>query len=432
MKSRWFVLAALLPSGDGCGARRSRPTPPASGNFTPIIKKETALVLVDTVVTDKQGNYIRDLTPERFSGLRGQQRTDGQELLFGEQCLRSFGQSSSRYLVLFFDNSTMNAGDQAQARAAALKFLDANTGANRYIAIVNFDGTLQVAQNFTTDAERLKAGGAHLKFSAASIAPSRRMQRHQCLLTTPPLPGVPQLGNMRSRTSARARCCWRCAIMAKGLANVPGRKSLVLLSSGFPMNPSDPNYWVLYSELTAAIDSCNKANVAIYPSTSAVWVRLVRRLPSKYFPPRDRRGWFRRRSISTMKTRRMLVRDGDQDATAHLVNVQKGGGGGHSGGGSGSGARGVNTGGNSNATSQPYHPCAQCSLHQLQGSCSDGREWRPQSGSSLRAGAGNRRLRHRQHQRSGWRFAEDRRRNRASIICSPTLHRPQKKAVAIR
>jgi hypothetical protein len=40
---------------------------------------------------------------------------------------------------------------------------------------------------------------------------------------------------------------------------VPGRKTLVMLTSGFPMNPE------YQSELTAVIDTCNKSNVAIYP-----------------------------------------------------------------------------------------------------------------------------------------------------------------------
>ena len=60
------------------------------------------------------------------------------------------------YLVLFFDNSTMDFGDQARARQAAAKFIDANGGPNRLMAIVNFGGALQIAQNFTDDTQRLK------------------------------------------------------------------------------------------------------------------------------------------------------------------------------------------------------------------------------------------------------------------------------------
>jgi hypothetical protein len=43
------------------------------------------------------------------------------------------------------------------------------------------------------------------------------------------------------------------------MSTVPGRKTLVMLTSGFVMNSE------YQSELTAVIDTCNKSNVAIYP-----------------------------------------------------------------------------------------------------------------------------------------------------------------------
>ncbi len=62
--------------------------------------------------------------------------------------------------------------------------------------------------------------------------------------------------------------------LAKNLGNVPGRKSLVLFTSGFPLTPENR------PEVTAAIDACNKSNVAVYP----VDVRGVVNLP---FAPAD-------------------------------------------------------------------------------------------------------------------------------------------------
>jgi hypothetical protein len=47
--------------------------------------------------------------------------------------------------------------------------------------------------------------------------------------------------------------------LAKSLSTVPGRKSLIMLTSGFKMNPE------YQSELTAVIDTCNRSNVAVYP-----------------------------------------------------------------------------------------------------------------------------------------------------------------------
>ena len=47
--------------------------------------------------------------------------------------------------------------------------------------------------------------------------------------------------------------------LAKNLANVPGRKSVVLFTAGFPLTSE------FQAELTATISACNQANVAIYP-----------------------------------------------------------------------------------------------------------------------------------------------------------------------
>ena len=72
--------------------------------------------------------------------------------------------------MLFFDNSTMDFGEQGFARQAASKFIDANGGPNRLMAIVNFGGALQIAQNFTDDTLRLKNVVNGVKFSA--VAPN--------------------------------------------------------------------------------------------------------------------------------------------------------------------------------------------------------------------------------------------------------------------
>ena len=342
MQLRRFVLAAALTLLLTLSARSQQANPPAT-ETTPTITKETGLVIVDTVVTDKQGNYIRDLTQKDFRVLE-----DGKE-----QSIKSFSSESNataptvnpnRYLVLFFDTSTMSQGDQVQARTAALKFLDSNAGPNRYIAIVNFGGTLQIAQNFTTDVDRLKAAAQGLKQS--SVSPNAAPN-----VSSTATPGVSQLGNMEANFGSRTLLL-ALRDLAKGLANVPGRKSLVLLSSGFPLKPNDPNYWVLYSELMAAIDACNKANVAIYAIDARGVGAVSQAAPEQIFPAESSAGLVTATLDLSNDDEPAVVQDGDQDATAHLVYVQKGGGGGgggHGGGGTG-GGRGVSTGGSTGNT----------------------------------------------------------------------------------
>src|SRR3984885_6008479 len=158
---------ALLQLGsDRNVAHAQQSTQEDTGNPA-VFHAETRLVLVDAVVTDKKGNYVRDLAQKDFKVWE-----DGKE-----QPVSSFSYEESagsppnalpHYMVLFFDNSTMDVGDQAQARAAAAKFIDANAGTDRLIAIAEFGGTVHISQNFTAAAGRLKQVVMGLKTSTVS------------------------------------------------------------------------------------------------------------------------------------------------------------------------------------------------------------------------------------------------------------------------
>jgi VWFA-related protein len=207
-----------------------------------VIRTETRLVLVDAVVTDKKGNYIKDLTGKDFRIWEDNKEQTVKTFSFGSDPA-SPSNLRNRYMVLFFDNSTMSVGDQIQARQAALKFIDSNAGPDRLMAIVNFGGSLQIAQNFTSDAERLKKVVGGVKFSNVDTTGAS---------------DVFQLGSASGDFAVRDGI-YALRNLSKSLGTIPGRKTLVWLTSGFPINPE------VQSEITATIDTCNKANVAIYP-----------------------------------------------------------------------------------------------------------------------------------------------------------------------
>ena len=109
----------------------------------------------------------------------------------------------------------MNAGDQMQARQTAVKFIDANAGPNRVMAVVNFGGSLVVTQNFTDDIERLKAAANGVRMANVTTASAGGPRI------------LSQFGQYSMALGLRN--------MAKDLADIPGRKTLVLFSSGFPL-----------------------------------------------------------------------------------------------------------------------------------------------------------------------------------------------------
>jgi VWFA-related protein len=216
-----------------------------------VIQAETNLVLVDVIVTDKKGNYIRDLEAKDFHVFEDDQ----------EQTISSFSRitdsgvpgspAQPRYLILFFDNSTMRLEEQTRARQAAAQFVAQSASKDHMMAVVDFGGTLRVAQNFTADGEALKRAAGGIKFSA--VQPNEPGQNTQIASM-----GPPSLVQVRSDMAARS-VLLAIRNLAKTLRAVPGRKTLILFSAGFALNPERE------SELNATIDAANKANVAIYP-----------------------------------------------------------------------------------------------------------------------------------------------------------------------
>src|SRR5258708_31922816 len=98
------------------------------------------------------------------------------------------------------------------------------------------------SQNFTEDAERLKAVVKGVKFS--SVSPNAT-------------PGVQLSGAMEDFGARDMILALRA--FAKNLNSIPGRKTLILLTSGFAVAAEQ------ISEVQATIDVCNRSNVAIYP-----------------------------------------------------------------------------------------------------------------------------------------------------------------------
>jgi VWFA-related protein len=306
-----LAVAAMLLSGADARPQQSA----QSSTPNTVIRTETKVVLVDAVVTDKKGNYVTDLTQKDFKV-----SDDGKD-----QVIRSFSfeadpasptSGQKHYLVLFFDNASATMGDQMQTRAAAAKFIDANVGPGKFIAVANFTGSLRISQNFTNDADRLKAVVSGVKTSAVSTSDDSGSTG-----------GLPSLSNAASSFGVRS-VLLALRSLAKGLEGVPGRKTVVFLSSGFPLTTETR------AELTATIDACNRANVAIYPVD-------VRGLATPNMLPTGGRGIIREEPLAENRGKF------SPSLAAFMNSFQRGGttGGGTGGGTTGGGASGGAGGG---------------------------------------------------------------------------------------
>src|SRR5207248_6584617 len=229
---------------------------PADQQVVAVIKKEAKLVLVDAVVTDKKGNYIRDLPQNDFKVYEDNKEQPISSFSSGAEAVTQ-PNGQRHYLILFFDNSTMAAPDQIQARGAAQKFIEANAGPDHLMAVVDFGGSLRIVQNFTASAVLLRAAVSGLKGSA--VDPNAPPSDAAVTVASADVPtmGMSSLFNAQADFGARTMLL-AVRSLAKNLRSIPGRKMMILFSGGFPLTPENE------SELTATIDACNKSNVAIY------------------------------------------------------------------------------------------------------------------------------------------------------------------------
>jgi VWFA-related protein len=342
----WAIVAVLclLPMGLLAQEQTTSPAAPAAApgaveQSGTVIKKESRLVLVDAVVTDKKGKYIRDLTQNDFKVYEDNKEQQVSSFSTGADVAVQ-ANAQKHYLILFFDNSSMQAPDQIQARNAAMKFVEANASPDRLMAVVDFGGALSIRQNFTANADLLRAAVSGVKGSSVDSNASAASQP-----VTIASAGFMSLGNSEADYAARTMLL-AVRSLAKNLRGIPGRKMVVLFSAGFPLTSERE------SELTATIDACNKANVAIY----SLDVRgLVSGAPGVINGP----GGSAKRSSTTGATRAVAERKRQRRAGTqpHVVLVaypasampdpqRPGGGGGGGGGGRpGGGGTGGGTGG---------------------------------------------------------------------------------------
>ena len=210
----------------------------------PVIQTEARVVLVDAIVIAKNGTYVRDLTAKDFRVWQDNR----------EQAIKSFSLEASssaaqpRSLVLFFDEAGMEIPDQIVVRQAASGFIDAETGPNRRMAVVTYNGTLRVAQTFTENAGRLKE--ALPSPESNSTQPENPSARRQA--ATPVNTARGELGARYMLKALQSLCAT--------LEPLPGRKIAVLFSASLPSTSMQR------SEARDLVETCNRSDVAIYPA----------------------------------------------------------------------------------------------------------------------------------------------------------------------
>jgi hypothetical protein len=176
-RRQWIVILGLaialgwvgqqateIPAAPQGGTQTGDQTPPTAPG---VIRTEANLVIVDVIAQDKKENYIKDLDVKEFHVFEDEK----------EQPITTFSHSAEakglqehpRYLVLFFDNSTMNPAEQTRARQAAAQFVEKAASAERMMAVVDFGGMFKELHGRCRGLEE-RRGGRQVRFLATQRA----------------------------------------------------------------------------------------------------------------------------------------------------------------------------------------------------------------------------------------------------------------------
>jgi VWFA-related protein len=192
------------------------------------LRSQAREVVVDVVVRDSHGQYLRDLNARDF---RIWEDNREQKIVNIERA-RTGAASADSHMILLFDEAHSDAAELHYARQAAVKLIENAAGPRRLTAVAHFGARFTVSRNFTSDAPSLLAALNGATTAARTNAGSA--YEPQSVLMA--------LGNI-----------------ARDVADLPGRKLVAFLSPGFRLTKD------LETDLAAAVDACNRGDVAVYP-----------------------------------------------------------------------------------------------------------------------------------------------------------------------
>jgi VWFA-related protein len=167
--------------------------------------------------------------------------------------------------VILLDGLNTRYSDRGQARAGLVKFVAALKPGDR-VAVYTLTNQLRVLHDFTTDIGVLKNSLDH-KGRASDPAVQAESQAVERFLTESISPAIRNFPELRTPTTMQA-----LRVIASQLAGISGRKNLVWLSDGFPLNIGlranglpGRNYQNFDEDEARTIKALDNAGVAIYP-----------------------------------------------------------------------------------------------------------------------------------------------------------------------
>jgi VWFA-related protein len=274
LRSTALAFAAALCLAPALVAQTDQPAQQdqPKGQFEEEIKVQE--VLLDVLVTDRQGNVIIGLDKNDFQvsedgkpvDLTGVTFYSNRRLVQPSQELAERGVTpdqvpEDRYFVLFFADAPALLSSQFDAGRRAREWVRKGLLRNDWVAVVSYDSKLKVHQDFTRDRVALQQsiGDAIKGKDSDGNWPSRIDASEGPSLRA----GLPRGNDLRKETGTVYDAV---RLLADASGAITGRKNLLLFTNGFAgridtfgQYQPDQRY---YPQMSRAL---NDNNVAVYP-----------------------------------------------------------------------------------------------------------------------------------------------------------------------
>jgi VWFA-related protein len=303
MRALSTLLALALVASSGF-AQQPAPTPPLGPMLRSqpqkpdddyVVKITSNLVQVDAVVTDRNGKAVTDLTPEEVQILedgKPQKITHFTYNVTGPEALapavtppatKTVGEAVPpivraplkrgdvhRTIAIVVDDLGLSFESIGYVRRALKKFVDEQMQPQDLVAIIRTGGSVGALQQFTSDKRQLHAAIERIRWNLLGRADTGAFSAiERPVLKIPDEHGG--LPNSKQYIAERAMEGLKGTLsyVMQGLRDMPGRKSILLLSDGFPINnfpikAANDGTTNQAPELQALTDFANRASVVIY------------------------------------------------------------------------------------------------------------------------------------------------------------------------
>ncbi|HEV7683617.1 MAG TPA: VWA domain-containing protein [Pyrinomonadaceae bacterium] len=292
-------LAILAQQPD---SPKPQPTPPPTESQQPsrsgdddVVRITTKLVQVDAVVTDKNGKLIKDLRQDEVQIFEDghEQKITNFSLVNVEQTAPAQPANAApveknapqlpakmqpadvrRTIALVVDDLGLSFESTHYTRRALKKFVDEQMQPGDLVAIIRTSGGIGALQQFTADKRQLYAAIDRVKWflngrsSVGAFAPMENNTPNDDTFkaTNAAAQAANNELNQFREDAFAVGTLGAVGYVVKGMRDLPGRKSILLISDGFKIySAGDPsrNYRTLLA-LRRLIDQANRATVVIY------------------------------------------------------------------------------------------------------------------------------------------------------------------------